>query len=210
MDEKRLNETESIELIASMISRTKERIVKGGGNIFLMWGYLVVGVSILVWTLLLLTSHPAMNWFWFLIWIIGGTATPIMMRKKRAEIGAKSYSDKISSQIWSAVGFCAIFATFCCLGFLLAKGIDCWGMMLVFALIIVPFAEIAQGVIIREKSLIAGGAIGIAVGIFTTCCIISRIELYVNWYMPLFIIAYICMMIIPGHIMNHKAKQQSL
>ena len=205
-----LTKDESIEIITSMISRTKEQVVKGGGNILLMWGYLTVCVSLLVWVLLLVTKHPAMNWLFFLIWIIGGIATPIMLRKMQEKNGVKSYSDKISSQIWSVIGYCAIFSTFCCLGFLLAKGIDSWNTMMVFALTIVPFAEIAQGIIIREKSLIAGGAIGLAIGIFTISCIAGQVALYANWFIPLFIIAFTCMMIIPGHILNHKAKHQTL
>lgn len=210
MEDKKLNETESIELIASMISRTRERLVKGGGNILLMWGYLIVCVSLLVWILLITTKHPAMNWLWFLIWIIGGIATPIMARKKQEKTGVKSYSDKISVQIWSVVGFSAIFATLCCLVFLLVKGIDCWSAMLILPLIIVSLTEIFEGIIVHEKSLIAGGAIGISIGIFVVCCIAGHILLSANWFIPLFIIAITCMMIIPGHILNYKAKHQTL
>lgn len=48
MEEKRLTENESIEIITSMINRTKDRYI-GSGNIMLMWGYLVVAVTIFVW-----------------------------------------------------------------------------------------------------------------------------------------------------------------
>lgn len=40
MEERKITESESIEIITSMISRTKARLVKGSGNILLMWGYL--------------------------------------------------------------------------------------------------------------------------------------------------------------------------
>lgn len=63
-----------------MISRTKDRLVKGSGNILLMWGYLIVAVTALIWVLLVTTHNAAYNWFWFLIWIIGGIATPIMAK----------------------------------------------------------------------------------------------------------------------------------
>lgn len=51
MEDKKLTEKESLEVITSMIARTKARYL-GSGNILLMWGYLVVFVSILVWILL--------------------------------------------------------------------------------------------------------------------------------------------------------------
>ena len=207
MEEKKLTERESLELITTMIERTRERYM-GDGNIMLMWGYLTVTITALVWILLITTHNQAWNWLWFLIWIIGGIATPIMARKQQVKYGVKSYSDKLSSQIWSIVGYSGIVATLCCLIFTFIVGYDTWRMMFAFALIIVPMAEMAQGVIVRERSLVAGGAIGLACGIFTVCCITGGIPLYVNMILPMFIVAFTSMMIIPGHIINRKARQQ--
>jgi len=206
MEEKEINERESLDIITAMIERTKERSMLGDGNVLLMWGYLTVAVAALVWILLAVTHNPCVNWLWFLIWIIGGIATPVMAKKRAVQKGAKSYSDKITSQIWNIVGFSAITATFMCLGFLLAKGIDTWAIMLVFALVIVPIAEMTQGIVINEKSFILGGGTGLLAGIFTMCCIAGNIPLQASWFMPMFIIAFVCMMIIPGHILNHKSK----
>ena len=207
MEEKKMTERESLELITKMIERTRERYV-GDGNILLMWGYVTVTVAALVWIMLVATHNQAWNWLWFLIWIIGGTATPIMARRHQVKYGVKSYSDKLTDQIWTIVGYAAIVATLCCLGFMLIKGIDSWKMMLAFAMIIVPMAEMAQGIVVKEKSLVTGGAIGLASGIFTLCCISGGVPLGVRWFMPLFIAAFTCMMIIPGHIINRKARQQ--
>lgn len=209
MQEKNLTEKESLEVITEMISRTKRRYMMGDGNIMLMWGYLIIAVTALIWALLVATHNPVWNWLWFLIWVIGGTITPIMARKEEARKGAKSYSDKLVSQIWSTVGYSAIVATFLCLGFMLGKGLDSWSMMFTIALIIVPFGEISSGIVIRERSLIVGGAIGMVAGLFTLCCLAGHVELYATWFMPLFIIAFICMMVIPGHILNHKARKSA-
>ncbi len=206
MEDRKLTEKESLEIITSMIARTKQRYI-GDGNILLVWGYLTVAVAVLIWILLLTTHNPAWNWLWFLIWIIGGAVTPVMSRKQRSENRVKNYSDTLTSRIWSTVGFSAIISTFICLGFLLIKGADTWSMMFAFALIIVPFAEIAQGIVIREKVLVTGGAIGLVVGIFTLCCIAGQVMLYASWFMPLFIVTFIAMMIVPGHILNYKASK---
>lgn len=206
MEEKKLTELESISIIAEMISRTKERYI-GDGNIMMMWGWLTVAVTCLVWSLLAATLNPAWNWLWFLIPAIGGTLTPIMAKKSERKQGVKTYSDKISSQIWLAVGLIGMIATIVCLGFGFA-GIYAWSLMFVYALIIVPFAEIVQGLIVREKSLVIGGAAGIAVGIFTTGCLISRITLSAYWFLPTFMLAFVCMMIIPGYIINRKAHRK--
>lgn len=207
MEDRKLTEKESLEVIASMIARTKQCYI-GNGNILLMWGYLTVTVTILVWVLLSATHHTAWNWLWFLIWIIGGTATPIMARKEYIDHGVKNYSDRITSQIWSIVGAMAIVATAMCLGFLLIGGKDSWSMMFAYALIIVPFGEIVQGVILKENSLKVGGIIGMVIGVFTVCCIAGGVSLYADWYLPVFMVAFIAMFIIPGHILNHKAKSR--
>lgn len=207
MEDRKLTEKESLEVITSMIAQTKQRYI-GNGNIMLMWGYLIVAVAALIWTLLVITHNSSWNWLWYLIWIIGGIATPIMAKKEQLKRGVKNYSDTLSSRIWSTVGFSAVAATVICLAMLLVKGIDAWSSMFALALIIVPYGEIAQGIVIKEKSLVVGGAIGLCVGLFTMACIAGHVMLNATWFMPMFIIAFIAMMIIPGHILNHKAKQK--
>lgn len=208
MEEKRINEKESIELIATMIRQTKSRLNLGDGNILLLWGYLTVGVALLVWGLLLFTGHPAVNWLWFLIMIIGGIVSPRMTKAQRLKSGVTSYIDKISAGIWQTVGYCGIVLTILCLGFLLFGGKDCWSTMLVFALLIVGFGETIQGMVVSEKSVTVGGATGIFAGMATMACIAGGVPLYANWYFPVFIASFICMMIIPGHILNRKARLQ--
>lgn len=207
MEERKLTEKESLEIITSMIARTRERYI-GDGRIMLMWGYLTVVITAIIWTLIGVTHNPVWNWLWFLLWIIGGTLTPIMDKKMQHEKGFKNYSDTVTSRIWSTVGFSAIVATAICLAFLLVGGIDAWSMMFAIALVIVPFAEIASGIVVKEKSLIIGGAIGLSAGLFTMACIAGHVALYASWFMPLFILVWVVMMIIPGHIINYKAKKQ--
>ncbi|MDE6304996.1 MAG: hypothetical protein K2L90_00225 [Muribaculaceae bacterium] len=207
MIDKQPTERESLEIITSMINRTKDRYMLGDGNILLIWGYLTVAVTVLVWILLALTHNNAVNWLWFLLWIFGGLATIRITRKRDIRKGMKSYSDKLVSRLWTAAGGSGFAMTALCLGFAFS-GIDSWSAMFVFALIVIPLAEIAQGIIIDERSFIFGGFTGLAIGFFTVCCIAGHIVMYANWYLPLFIIAFVCMMVIPGHMLNYKARHQ--
>lgn len=206
MEEKKLTEQESLSIITEMISRTKERYI-GNGNIMLMWGWLTIAATGLVWALLAFTQNPLWNWLWFVIPAIGGVATPVMANKSDRQQGVKTYADKISSQIWLAVSLIAIAASIVCIGFDFA-GIYVWSLMFIYALIIVPFAEIAQGLIVKEKSLVVGGACGMAVGLFTTSCIIGHIELHAYWFLPTFMLAFACMMLIPGYVINYKSRRK--
>lgn len=206
MEEKHLTERESIELIAAMIQRTKGRLCLGDGNIMLLWGYLTVTVSLLVGGLLVWTGHPAVNWLWFLIMIVGGTLTPHLARKKAVDAGVKSYADTISYGIWQAVGYSSLACIAVCLGMMLLAGKDCWSIMFVFALLLVGFAELVQGVVVKEVSLVAGGAVGMLAGVVTLACVAARVALSAGWFLPMFIAAFVAMMIVPGHVLNHKAR----
>lgn len=207
MIEKRMTEKESLEIITKMIERTKERYSLGDGNIILMWGYLTVAVSLLVWGLLWLTRNNACNWCWFLIPLVGGIATPLMAKKKHEAGAAISYSDRIISRLWTAVGLSFLLLTAFCLFFTYVLSVDCWVAMLVYCLIVTPAAEMVNGIVLKEASMQWGGAIALIIGLFTLCCVTGGIVLYASWFMPLFIIAFIVMMIIPGHIINRKASR---
>ena len=50
MEEKPLNEKESLELITQMIRNTQKKMEKGSGLPFLIWGYVTIAVSLAVWT----------------------------------------------------------------------------------------------------------------------------------------------------------------
>ena len=55
MEERKLNEKESLELIAQMIQNTKNRLETNCGMPFLFWGYTTIFVSLLVWFLVVTT-----------------------------------------------------------------------------------------------------------------------------------------------------------
>ena len=207
MEEKRLNERESLELITRMIQETKNKLEVGDGNILLIWGYVSVLTAILVYVLLLVVQNPYINWLWFLIPLIG---YPVMKREERKEAGVKprssSYIDKISSGIWRSVGIIACLFVAICMVFMFC-GYNCWVLMFAYAFIIVGFGSVAQGIIIRERSLTFGGLFSIASGGVVASCAICDIPLYISWAIPLYILCFTLMTIIPGHIINRKAKR---
>ena len=207
MTEKQLTEKESLEVITSMIARTKERYV-GDGRILLMWGYLDVAVAVLIWVLVLSTHNHAWHWLWFAIPLIGYPATVVMSRNKQRARGVTTYSDKISSKLWTFVGLSELAAVCLCSVFHFGFGINCWFTLMVYSLIAVPLAVAIQGAIIKEGSFVFGGSLGLLIGLFTLCCVVGRVALIGAWVVPLFILTFIAIMIIPGHALNYKALRQ--
>ena len=210
MEDKKLNNQESLELITSMINKTKRQLHIGEGNLLLWWGYTSAIVALLVGTMLYLTGgHPACNWLWFLIWIVGGIGMAVINRKNkvRYEKEPTTYVDRLTSSLWCTVGLLFMLATLMSLAFLYF-GKDSWPVMLIFAFVMCGFAVTMQGFILRESSMVLGGAVSLVSGTFVTCCIISHTPLMVWWIIPLFVVCFIFAMIVPGHVLNAKAKKQ--
>lgn len=205
MEERKLNEQESLELIAQMIQESRQRLQLSNGNVCLLWGYTSIAVAALVWIVGCLSPHPGWNFLWFLIWIIGGTLSHHIQKHEKKV--TSSYVDRISTGLWSIVGWCTLLFVALCLGFMLTIGADCWALMLVFGMFVIGFAASMQGIIIQEKSLVWGGATGIASGAFVMCCLIADITLSAAWVIPLFMFCFVCMMVIPGHLLNAKLRK---
>ncbi len=98
----KLNEKESIELIARMISETKSRFEVGDGNILLSWGILTATIATVVWAAVAATGNPAFNGLWALMafgWFFNRR-----LAVKQSSRGCLSYTDKLCAAICRALG----------------------------------------------------------------------------------------------------------
>ena len=97
MEERKLNEKESLELIAQMIQNTKKRLETNCGMPFLFWGYTTLFVSLLVWFLVVTTGNYYWQYLWFLLPIIAGTGSYLSTRNQQP--GIKTHLDKVINYI---------------------------------------------------------------------------------------------------------------
>ena len=81
MEEKKISEQESLELINQMIEQTRRDSTVGSGNTFLIWGYVCMVVSLAVFVAAY-TGPGAWGWLYLGIPVMGGVATLIAGRKK--------------------------------------------------------------------------------------------------------------------------------
>ncbi|HHU95991.1 MAG: hypothetical protein QM237_06775 [Bacteroidota bacterium] len=190
MEEKQLNEKESLELITQMIRNTQQRIEKGNGIPFLIWGYTTVLVSLLVWYLLSTTGNPNWNYLWFLIPVIGFPAMMWAIRKQ--EKGVKTYIDKVIGYVWIVVGIAGLVVS--------ASAIFLWSLPILFIVILMMGSGTAiTGLIIKFRPIIFSGFAGILLSFL--CLIVKGYESIL-----LFALIFLVMMVIPGHILNWKGR----
>lgn len=196
LQDKRLNEKESLELIAQMIRNTKMKMKEGSGTMFLIWGYSTVIVTMLVWSLCLYTQDYRYQWLWFLLPISASIMTIIYKKQEDKKPRVSTYIDRVISYIWWVVGVA---------GFLLSMvSILAYTFPILFVIVLIMgIGTTLTGLIISFRPLIVSGIIGMAASVVLS---------FLSWkfQLPLFSLIFLFMMIIPGHYLNHKATNSNV
>ena len=94
MEDKKLNEQESLELIARMIRNSKRNVRENAGGPALIWGYATVLTSLLVYAGWMLTHQYYSMYGWFLIPVFGGIGTFLFGRHEKPVL-IKTYLDRV-------------------------------------------------------------------------------------------------------------------
>lgn len=193
MDDKKLNEKESLELIAQMIQNTKHRMTKNAGAPFLMWGYTTIAVSLLVWYLLKETGNYNMQWLWFLLPAIAFPCTVLISRKQQTMV--KTYIDRIVGYVWVVFGLGGFFVS--CLSIFI------WNRsILLVILLMMGMGTALTGLIIRMRLVTVCGTLGALASL--GCAFVHGID-----QILFFALAFVFMMVIPGHYLNRMAKRSN-
>lgn len=192
MEEKVINEKESLEIITRMIQNTQRNMEKSNGLPFLIWGYTTILVSLVVWYFFSTTGNPDWNYLWFLIPVIGFPTMMWTIRKQ--EKGVKTYIDKIIGYVWIVFGIAGFTVS--------TSAIFLWNIPILFIVILMMGTGTAiTGMIIRFKPLIFAGFAGM---------LLSYLCLIVKGYDSILVFAliFLVMMVIPGHILYGKGRKR--
>lgn len=191
MEEKNLNQNESLELISKMIKETRTNLERDGGGIYLLWGYLWLIVALAVYFLILETGDYRVQWLWFAMPIIG-YPTMIYMLKKRDK-GVVTFIGRVIGNIWISVGVAAGL-----LSLYMLVDYNAYPILFVMALLVNVGVAIS-GLVIKFKPVIIAGFLGIA---------LSFVMLMVSGMEQILVSAgfAVVMLIIPGHFLNAAKK----
>ena len=187
-----LNEEESMALIAEMIRNTQRKMERGAGTPMLVWGYATVLATLAVWSGLKLTNDYRVQFLWFLIPVIGLTW---MLFQRRQPPEVRTYVDKVVSYIWIVMGWSGFIVS--CLSFLGAIQ----ATILFIITLMMGQGSVLTGLVTRFRPLIIGGIVAL---------LLSVALLYLHTLGPhllIFALAFVAMGIIPGHILNRRAKK---
>lgn len=207
MEDKKLNEKESLALITQMINSSKENMEIGQGNIMLIYGYFTTVLSIVLFVLISLTHNFIWSWGWMLMFVIW----PIMSyRQRQRPPKVVTYTDKVISKVWQVMGwmFIVTFLTIGIIEFSFARYID-FILMLPLSLIYCGIGVSITGIIIQERWMTYTPQIAFIIAIYMLTMLMIGEKATTLWYLY-FGLSFVFMMIIPGHIVNNKAQKQCL
>ena len=207
MEERLLNEKESLELITQMINSSKKNMEVGQGNIMLFWGYFTTALSVVLFLLINFTHNFIWSWGWMLMFAVWPV---ISYRKRQNKPKDVTYTDKVISQVWQVMGYMFIL-TFLTIGIMeiaFARHAD-FQLMLPLSLVYCGLGTSITGIIIRERWMTYAPLIAFIVAIYMLTMLLIGEKATTLWYLY-FGLSFVFMMIIPGHIVNNKARKQCL
>jgi len=213
-----LNEKESLELIGQMISTAKNNLQKGTGKIFLLWGYLVAGISFA--TISMAKYMPMQNahnayYLWFLMFL-GMPVHYWLIKKRGNERRVVTYFEKLMRWVW--IGF-RVSILVVVVGMLLDTVILSyfasdmkgshefvrwfqWLLLTPFMLCLYGFALFVSGKAYGFKPLVIGGIICFFASFFLLFSIHKTGVVNVQQFV--LGVSAVAGFVIPGHMLNRK------
>lgn len=192
MEDRILNNNEGLELIAQMILATKSKLEKGGGTIFLIWGYTTLITSIVVYTCITLTGNLMYSWIWFIIPVAGSIFMSIYKGKSGQSV--TTYIDRVINYIWLLLGSTAVLIP------VVSAFLDYRFPIITVIALLIMIGVTLTGLVIEFKAFWVCGIIGIALSLSIPFFSVMN-------QIAVFALAFIISMIIPGHILMNKEKK---
>jgi hypothetical protein len=190
MENKNLNELESLRLIESMIASAKTDIHDNGFR-YLLWGWLVFVASLSQYILLTVVKYPYHYMVWMLM-PVGGIISGIYGYRERKNAKVKTYIGEFLGYLW--IAFC--IALIIVLVFSNKIGYTNSNPLI---MALYGIGTFVSGGILKFKPLIYGGI---------CCFVLSAIAFIVPFEIQLLLLSVSVLLgyIIPGYMLKAQSK----
>lgn len=190
MEERNLNEKESLELISQMIRNTQQRFQRDHVAPLLVNGYVTVVLSVIIWVLLKETQNGIWNLLWLTIPIFGFSGLKIFFKNRTKNV--RTYIDQSLDYIWWVLG--AIMVSSGLLTFFLHVF-----PILFLIILLIGVGITLTGLITKLKILTYAGILNILSSVLFLFPVVKGID-----QVLMFGAVFFFFMVIPGHILYSK------
>ncbi len=193
MEDRKLNEKESLDIITQMIRNTQAKMEQNVGRPLLILGYVSVIVALGIWFAKVSTDDYRWNFLWFLVPVIGWTLVFLLGRKHNY---VTTYIDRIINYVMLVFGAGIIIA--CCISVVFWE----FPGLFISALMLGMMTTLI-GLISQVRMVSITGVCGM---------LMSPVILFVDGHNQLVFIAliFVFLLVNPGHILNkNRNKKQA-
>ena len=203
MKENTFSEHDSLDLIVQMIRQSKKNMKVGSGNILLYYGYPALLLSVAVYLLVHLTGKPMWSALWFFMFV---PAIWIRVSKNKSKVCVVTYMDKAIDSIWCILGQAFFLTVIGIVIFGYFNGSCNFTLMLPLSLLYAGLGIAITGIITDFKLMVYTPLIAFSVAIYMLVSMTTN-TVVADWWNLLFGVSFLMMMVIPGHLFNHKIKE---
>jgi hypothetical protein len=191
--EMKMSESESMELITSMINKAKN-FYGETGLFYLIWGWVILFCCLTSFVTVYFFKNENGNFVWLVIYLVLIFQIIYNRRVKRFQ-RTRTYTRDINGFVWIAFFICLMLTIFICASFKRPE------LITPLLLVLYGMPTFLSGIIIKFKPLIIGG-------IF--CWLMAFISPFIKieYQVLLSAAAVIAAWIIPGHLLRNKYKSE--
>lgn len=189
-----MTEAESMQLIASMINKAKNRFTETG-FLYLLWGWAILLCCVVQFIAYYFFNFQQAYYIWFITWIVL-IYQIFFLRSKRTKKKVITYTDEINRFVWLTFFICMMLLIFILLQFKMYAAVN------PAILVMYGMPTFLSGIILKFKALSIGG-------IF--CWFFAILSPFVDPKFQLILIScsIILAWIIPGYLLKAKFKKEN-
>lgn len=203
MEQKNFTEKDSLELISSMISKTRDSLEVGSGNVFLYYGYCSLLLSVITFLTSHLTGSNIWNALWFLMFL---PMIIIKLKEQKSPQKMTTYTDRMLDNTWKIVALLMILSVIVIVVNGYASGLFYFPAMLPLALLTVSMGTMITGLTVKENNVTAISIVGFIISVKLLIDMAAGGRFSPAWNLMAGL-SFVFTLIIPGHILNRKSKE---
>jgi ABC-type proline/glycine betaine transport system permease subunit len=192
-EEIKMSEKESMELIASMINKAKNRVSESG-TLYLLWGWLILACCLVQFAGLHFFHYEKVYFIWYATWLLVIYQFFYLSKRRKART-VKTYTNEITVFVWIVFFICMMLAIFIGIQFRHYEMID------PLLLVLYGMPTFLSGIIFKFKPLVIGGI---------CCWVFATFSPFVpvDYQLLLLAAAVISAWIVPGYLLKENFKKE--